>query len=549
MSTRFLPYISAAAAALAERKEEVNRLNVFPVPDGDTGTNMSLTMDTVVKEVAALPATATLADVCKAVTHGSLMGARGNSGVITSQILRGICDGIKDADEFSTKVIDDGMTKAVEIAFKAVRKPVEGTILTVLRDSADAAHEALAQDLEPHEALKYITAEAFESVKRTPELLPVLKENGVVDSGAFGLAILFQGFTDAVTGSTDLAAAVLDTVKPVAAPKVAIEQINDWAGSKYLYCTEFLVHSDQVDKDETLKFLGTMGDCELIVGERPDYKVHVHSNTPGTVLSYFTDRGQIAEVHVHNMKLQADDRTDGIAAEEQAPAAPAPAEPSERKPVGFVAVSVGEGVERIFESLGVDVIVSGGQTMNPPTSELLEAVEKVNADAVVLLPNNKNIIMTANTAAELAECDLRVVPTKSVTQGFAALAAIDPELSIDELVGEMAEAAGAVRYGEVTTAIKDAKSSKGESIHDGDVIGIANDSLDVVGETVEDVVLALLDELVDDDADIITVLAGCDMDDDRFDALVEAIEDRFDELEVDSQRGEQPVYPVILSVE
>ena len=543
MSTTYLPYIATAAQALSDRKEEINRLNVFPVPDGDTGTNMSLTLDSVVREVSALGDDATLPEVCKAVIHGSLMGARGNSGVITSQILRGFCEGVEDMDKLDADTLDRGLARAQEVAFKAVRKPVAGTILTVLKDSAAAAHQAAEAGLSRDDALHAVTAAAFASVERTPELLPVLKENGVVDSGAFGLAVMLEGFASAVAGSEAVIPDTYQTMHPKAGSKVEIERIEDWEGSDYLYCTEFLVHSDQIDKTETLAFLSTMGDCELIVGERPDYKVHVHSNTPGTVLSYFTDRGQIAEVFIHNMKLQSDERDEEIAAEKSA--APTAA----HKKLGVVAVGAGSGVKRILESLGVDYVVSGGQTMNPPTSELVEAVNSVDADAVILLPNNKNIIMTANTAVELCDKPMAVVPTKNVTQGFEALISINSEASLEENVALMTEVAEGVTYGEVTHAIRDAKSSKNEEIHEGDFIGLINDSLDVVGSSVEDVTLAILDQIVDEDSDTLTILAGQDLDDERFESLCDLIEERFEDLELDAQRGEQPVYPVMLSVE
>lgn len=545
MPTRYLPYIAQAAKALSDRKEEVNRLNVFPVPDGDTGTNMSLTLDAVVREVTSLDDDATLEDVCHAIVHGSLMGARGNSGVITSQILRGICQGIASSSTFDAHAIATAFDCAVKVAFKAVRKPVAGTILTVLKDAADAARRADEAGMTRDEALAAVAAEAFESVKRTPDLLPVLKENGVVDSGAFGLAILIEGFANAVTGGELEIPDTYQTVHPKATGKVEIEHIEDWEGSKYLYCTEFLVHSDAVDRDETLAFLGTMGDCELIVGERPDYKVHVHTNTPGTVLTYFTDRGQVAEVFIHNMKLQADERNDEIVAE----SAPAPAQPCVHKKVGLVAVAAGEGTAKILKSLGVDTVISGGQTMNPPTSELVDAVNALDADAVVLLPNNKNIIMAANAARELVDKPLGIVPTRNVTQGFEAIIALSSEATLEDNVARMTEAAEAVSYGEVTHAIRDAHTSAGDEIHAGDVIGLANDSLDFVGSSVTEVTLALVGALAGEDSDTVTVLAGADLDDDGLAALAQAIEERFDELEVDAQRGDQPVYPVVLSVE
>ncbi len=543
MSTQYtsndvLNAVAAACKVLGERKEEINRLNVFPVPDGDTGTNMSLTIESVVTNVARLPIGASGADIRKAITTGALMGARGNSGVITSQILRGLCEGSAHVETLDAKAIDTALDKAVEVAFQAVRKPVEGTILTVLRDAAKAAHDARKAKLSCEEALDAVVSEAYASVRRTPDLLPVLKENGVVDAGGFGLAILFDAFVAALTGRAGALGDELAFAR-TAAPKVEIEQINDWEGSRFRYCNEFLVDSDTLDPEAALEFLATMGDCELCVGSVPKFKVHVHSNHPDQVLAYFLERGQISEVFIHNMQLQSAERTEKLAAEQEA----------ERKPIGFVAVAAGDGNAEILTSLGVDVVVSGGQTMNPSTKDLLDAVGKVNADAVIILPNNSNIIMAAQSACELAAIPCGVVPTKSVPQAFAALFAVDQEASLDDNVEEMTEAARAVKTGEITTAIKDSKDAHDNPIREGDVIGIADGSIEAVGSSVEDVAMKLLAVMETDEADTLTLLAGADYDDAALDALVEAIEEVYDDVEIDAHRGGQPLYPLILSVE
>lgn len=537
-SNNVLNAVAAAAKVLDERKEEVNRLNVFPVPDGDTGTNMSLTIQSVVSNVANLPIGASGADIRKAITTGALMGARGNSGVITSQILRGLCEGSQGSSEFNVASIAAAFERAREVAFQAVRKPVEGTILTVLRDSAAAAKEAADQELSLPDALDAIVGEAYASVQRTPDLLPVLKEHGVVDAGGFGLAIIFDAFTSALLGR---AGTMVDEMSFVRGshPKVEIEQVNDWEGSQYRYCNEFLVDSDTLDKDAALEFLSTMGDCELCVGEVPKFKVHVHSDHPDQVLKYFLDHGQISEVFIHNMQIQSAERTEKLAAEETA----------ERKPLGFVAVAAGSGQADILKSLGVDVVVSGGQTMNPSTKDLLDAAESVNADAVIILPNNSNIIMAANSAAELSEAPCAVVPTKSVPQAFSALFAVDPNASLETNVEEMAEAARAVRTGEVTWATRDSKDAEGNPIAEGDVIGIADGSIEAVGDSIEGVVLALLEKMEADEADTCTILAGEGFSDEDLEALVEKIEEACDDLEVDAQRGGQPLYPIVFSVE
>ncbi len=531
--------LAAASKMLGERKDEVNRLNVFPVPDGDTGTNMSLTLDTVVENVAHLPIGADGTEIRKAITTGALMGARGNSGVITSQILRGLCEGSAGCDTLDAASIETSLAQAVDVAFQAVRKPVEGTILTVLRDSAGAAKRARKKKLSAEEALEAVVNEAYASVQRTPDLLPVLKENGVVDAGGYGLALVFDAFAAALTGKEGPLGDELAFAR-AAAPKVEIEQINDWEGSAFLYCTEFLVHSDALDVEAAKEFLPTMGDCDLLVGMHPNFKVHVHSNRPDQVLSWFLDHeAQVSEVHIHNMQLQSAARTDALAAEQAA----------DPKPLGFVAVAAGEGNAKILESLGVDVVVSGGQTMNPSTKDLLDAVGKENAEAVVVLPNKSNIVIAAQSACELADVPCAVVPTKSVPQAFAAMFGVDEQASLEENVENMTEAFAEVKTGEVTHAIKDAKDAAGNAIHEGDVIGIAEDSIDVVGQDVEEVVMGLLRSLQADDADTLTLLAGEDLDDAAFDKLVAHIEEAYEDLEVDAHRGDQPLYPVVLSVE
>lgn len=530
--------IASAAKALAARKEEINRLNVFPVPDGDTGTNMSLTLAMVVENLAKLPIGASDEERRRAITSGALMGARGNSGVITSQIMRGLCEGIADHETFDLVAVDDAFDRAVEVAFNAVRKPVEGTILTVLRDTAAAARKARKKKMDLEEGLRFIVGESYASVQRTPDLLPVLKENGVVDAGGFGLAIFFDSFVSALTGRTDSMGDELAFAR-TAAPKVEIEQINDWEGSAYMYCNEFLVDSDTLDPEEALDFLQTMGDCELCVGTNPKFKVHVHSNTPDKVLAYFLERGQISEVFIHNMKLQSEERTAKLEQEQV----------EEAKPIGFVAVAAGAGNAAILKSLGVDYVVSGGQTMNPSTKELLDAVNSVNADAVIILPNNSNIIMASQSCVEVSEKPCAVVPTKSVPEAFSAMFAFDEGASLEENVEAMTEACEEVKTGEITHAIKDSKDVHGNPIHDGDVIGIAAGELEVVSDSIEDATLRVLEVLEAEDADTLTILAGEDYSDEAFEALISQIEDAYEDLEIDSHRGEQPLYPIILSVE
>ena len=608
--SEFIRHFKTAAEYLAGMKDEINKLNVFPVPDGDTGTNMSLTIMSVCKELEALPPSAGYADIRKAVTHGSLMGARGNSGVITSQILRGFCEGLEGAESFDTAHLALALDKAVEVSYAAVRRPVEGTILTVVKDVATAAAHAETARMEISTTLRLLVDEAFASVRRTPDFLPVLKENNVVDAGGFGLALLMQGFVAALNdeapvpmevsvvgdsgsaeGESGSAAAEVEAASGRSIALVAIEQINDWEGSEYLYCTEFLLDSPDLDTAETLEFLATMGDCELLVGSHPSFKIHLHTDDPGQVLSYMTLRGQVMDVHIHNMRLQSIERNAVLAAEnalaiggsgaagdafdagadgsqagwpmETAPAPGAPAAPaadllediivltdqSISRPRGYIAVASGFGMHRILESLGVDVIVNGGQTMNPSTAEIVKAIDAVNADEVVVFPNNKNIIMAAQAAADVSDKDVAVIPTRSVPESFSALFVANSDQSIEDEVEEMIDAIAAVRSAEITHAIKESTSEHGEAIAQGDVIGITEDAIHVVGTDIKAVALQLVAIIADDDCDTLTLLAGEQLDSEQLQSLVEAVEGTYPDLEVDARRGDQPLYPLIMAAE
>ena len=533
-----------AARAVKERSEEINKLNVFPVPDGDTGTNMSLTLATVVSEIEALPADATMPKLAAAVTHGSLMGARGNSGVITSQILRGLAEGLAEVEgPADAGVVASAFRRAVKVAFAAVRKPVEGTILTVLRDVSKRADMCEKKHATLEETLDALVAEAFESVARTPDLLPVLKENGVVDSGAFGFAIFLEAFCANALGREGWVSSAADKAMAQANAKVAIELNDDWEGSEFRYCTEFLFKAEQAfDEDATRDFLATQGDCELLVGAYPDYKIHVHTDRPDHVLDHMLAIGQIFNVFIHNMDMEAHERTEKIA---QDKAAEAPV-----KPLGVIAVAAGSGQAEILRSLGVDVVVEGGQTMNPSTADILAAAKQARAEQVIVLPNNGNIIMAAQSAAAAADFPMAVVTTRSVPQGFSAMFAFNPTASLEDNAAAMAEVLPGVHDGEITHAVRDSQTVNGDAIHSGDVIGLVDDKVTYVGSDVCDMCVEMVKTMqADIEGDTLTILAGLDMPQDEFEALVERLEDAVPDLDVDAHRGEQPLYPIVLSIE
>jgi DAK2 domain fusion protein YloV len=525
--------VTAAAAALKERRDEVNRLNVFPVPDGDTGTNMSLTMDSVTAEVGKLGATASLADICHAITHSSLMGARGNSGVILSQILRGLCEPLAAADHVDGMLVAACLERSVAVAFQAVRRPVEGTILTVLRDAAAAAKPAAERGADMTGVLTATVDEAYASVKRTPDLLPVLKEAGVVDAGGYGLAILMEGFTSALQG-TGLRS--FDVTVSAATATPVTEADDDWNDQEYLYCTEFLLFGRDLDRDSIEDFMVSIGGSQLVVGSPDELKIHVHTDEPSRALAYTQNLGEIAEVHIHNMRRQTEERARGLRAEAAA-----------AKPLGFVAVAAGTGLTDILKSLGVDAVVSGGQTMNPSTAELLAAIDSVPARAVIVLPNNRNIVLAANQTIGIATKPVAVIPTTSVPQAFSALLAADPDASIEDNVAAMTEAAEAVRTGEITTAIKDSKGKAG-AIKAGQIIGIVDHEIEVIGDDVADVAVRLLD-IMAGDGEAVTLLAGDELDDATLESIAATMTAAHPDLEIETHRGEQPLYPLIMSVE
>ncbi len=534
---------AAAAQAVQDRSEDINKLNVFPVPDGDTGTNMALTLATVVGELERLPADAPMPKVAAALTHGSLMGARGNSGVIMSQILRGLAEGLAEVGEpVSAADVAGAFRRAVKVAFQAVGKPVEGTILTVLRDVGKCADQCEKRKVPLADTLDALVAEAFDSVARTPDLLPVLKENGVVDSGAFGFAVFLEAFCNAALGRTAPSRAAEAAVARATA-KVDIELNDDWEGSEFRYCTEFLFcAAAPFDEGEVRGFLAGLGDCELLVGSFPDYKIHVHTDRPDRVLARMLDLGQVYKVFIHNMEMEAHERTEKIA-QDKAAAGPS-------KPLGVVAVTAGSGQAEILRSLGVDEVVEGGQTMNPSTADLLAAAERTGAQAVIVLPDNGNVVMAARSACDAAPFPMAVVPTRSVPQGFSAMFAFDPEASLEENAAAMVEAAAGVHDGEVTRAVRDSRADDGTPIRAGDVIGIVDDAIRFVGSDVAEVAARMAAALQDDfDGDTLTVLAGADLDDASFAALLEAVEGAAPDLDVDAHRGEQPLYPVVMAVE
>ncbi len=541
----------AGASNIEAKKEFINELNVFPVPDGDTGTNMTLTIMSAAKEVTALehPDMKTLA---KAISSGSLRGARGNSGVILSQLLRGFTKGIRDYEEVDVPTLAAALIKAKDTAYKAVMKPKEGTILTVAKGIAEKGFELAEETENLEEFLPQIIAYAEEVLQKTPEMLPVLKEAGVVDSGGQGLLEVIRGAYDAFLGKE----IDYSTIQPQAASSVAKISADTAAEIKFGYCTEFIILTEkeftESDEMEFKGYLESIGDSIVCVADDGVVKVHVHTNDPGLAIQKALTYGQLSRMKIDNMREEHQEKlirdAEKIAAQQKAEKE-AKKKKEPRKPIGFVAVSIGAGLNDIFKELGVDYIIEGGQTMNPSTEDMLQAIDAVNADCVFILPNNKNIILAANQAKALVEeKEIVVIPTKTVPQGITAVINFMPEASAKENEEAMLEEIGHVKTGQVTYAVRDTHIDDKE-IHEGDIMGIGDDGILSVGSSVEATTKEMLSVLVDKDSELISLYYGEDVKEEDADRFTAEIEELYPELDIDTHFGGQPIYYYVLAVE
>lgn len=545
----------AGAYNLERNKDYINELNVFPVPDGDTGSNMSLTIMAAAKEVSAL-SNPSIADLSKTISSGSLRGARGNSGVILSQLLRGFCKEIKDKKTITTTILADGFVRGCETAYKAVMKPKEGTILTVAKGLAEKAVEAAAEGLDFEEMGQQVIEHGNKVLASTPDMLPVLKEAGVVDSGGQGLMEFIIGAYNGLTGKEVVDDKILAAPKTVSTTQVSSEDI-DTSHITFGYCTEFIILLEKEwDMDIELKFkefLGSIGDSLVVVSDDEIVKVHVHTNHPGQAFEKGLEYGQLTNMKVDNMReehrekvIMEQDRQKAMEQEKDAEESKA-AEP--KKPYGFVAVSVGQGLNSIFIDLGVDYIIQGGQTMNPSTEDVLGAIANVNAETVFVLPNNKNIILAANQAASIEEDkNVIVIPSKTIPQGIAAMIGFEGSMSAEDNEASMTEAMGAVKSGQVTYAVRDT-SVDGKEIKIGDYMGIDDTGIKSVGTDIVEVIKELIKEMSDEDSELLSVYYGEDVSEEDAEALVAALEVEYPDMEIELHPGNQPVYYYILSVE
>ena len=537
----------AGAANLEAKKEFINELNVFPVPDGDTGTNMTLTIMSAAKEVSALSEPDMLS-VSKAISSGSLRGARGNSGVILSQLLRGFTKEIREHKEIDVEILAAACERATATAYKAVMKPKEGTILTVAKGAAEKARE-LAETTDDLEVfIEAVIEEAKNVLAKTPDMLPVLKEAGVVDSGGQGLLEVMNGAYDAFLGkeidySAIEASSGTTMVKPGAQAQADI---------KFGYCTEFIIMTEKefTEKDETefKAYLESIGDSIVCVADDDIVKIHVHTNDPGLAIQKALTYGQLSRMKIDNMREEHQEKlikeAEKLVAEQKAAA---PKEP--RKSVGFIAVSIGSGMNEIFKELGVDYIIEGGQTMNPSTEDMLTAIDHVNADHIFILPNNKNIILAANQAQSLTkDKDILVIPTRTVPQGITAVINYMPDADVDTNEEAMLEGIKAVKTGQVTYAVRDTHIDDKE-IHEGDIMGIGDDGILSVGPSVEGSVKEMVEIMADEDTELISLYYGEDVQEEDAERLAEEIADLYPDADVDMHSGGQPIYYYVLSVE
>ncbi len=537
----------AGAANLDAKKEWINDLNVFPVPDGDTGTNMTLTIMSAAREVSALDKV-TLSALAKAISSGSLRGARGNSGVILSQLFRGFTKVIAGCEELTCGVLATAAGKAVETAYKAVMKPKEGTILTVARGIAEKAAE-LADCDDIQTFMEQLIKHGDDVLGRTPEMLPVLKEAGVVDSGGQGLMQVMKGALDGLLGrEIDLSIEPGSGAASFAKPSAQAE-----ADIKFGYCTEFIIMLEkEFSEKEEQKFkayLESIGDSIVCVAMDDIVKVHVHTNQPGNAIQKGLSYGSLTSMKIDNMREEHQEKLFKQSQQEEAPKAEKPAEAQPHKQYGFIAVSIGEGLNEIFRGLGVDHLIEGGQTMNPSTEDMLTAIDSVNADTIFILPNNKNIILAANQARDLVEeKQIIVLDTKTVPQGIAALVAFSPEATPEENEENMAEEISYVKTGQVTYAVRDT-AIDGFDIKKEDIMGIGDDGILAVGKEVEKVTLDTISQMVDEDTGLISVFYGEEVSEEEAGRLAKKIEEAFPDCDLELQQGGQPIYYYIVSTE
>ncbi len=533
--------LSGAAKLLEQNKEEVNSLNVFPVPDGDTGTNMLLTVKSAIKQGLSIEDNDTY-KIALATSQGSLMGARGNSGVILSQLFRGFANGLKSSDNIDIKTLANALKQASDTAYKAVMKPTEGTILTVARECGEFAMSISKEEKDLVNFMERVIEHGNNTLERTPEMLPVLKQAGVVDAGGKGLMYLLIGAYNAITGVEEYVEEVVVTKKEI------VHQDRDHIDTddiKFGYCTEFMINTNYDDIEKFRNELSIQGDSLLVVGGDGIIKVHIHTNNPGVVLEKALTLGELKDIKIDNMRIQ---HNEILLKDELANLEKDPKKTKIDKKYSFVAVSIGEGIDEVFKGLNVDAIVPGGQTMNPSTEDILKALEKTTGENVIILPNNGNIVLAAEQTKAISSRNIFVLPTKTIPQGIAALLSFNEEVSIEDNMENMSEAMENVLTGQVTYAVRDTEY-KDTKINKDDIIGLSNGDILSTGNDINEVSLNLIEKMIHDDIGIITIFYGSDIDEDKANELSKLLEDRYEDIDIEVVFGGQPLYYYIFSIE
>lgn len=541
--------INGAVNYLILNKDEVNALNVFPVPDGDTGTNMSLTAKSSLKLVNEVENESSLQEIAKAASRGSLMGARGNSGVILSQFLRGFSDGLEGLEEANISEVAHAFKKASETTYNAVMKPTEGTILTVGRETADFAVKNFKKYNNNIEFFRDVVEESKKSLEKTPELLDVLKEAGVVDAGGKGLSLLLEGAYKTIIGEVIEDAKDDEQLKKKAQKEIDFGPADE--SLKYGYCTEFIIKTEYEDIEEFKSKLAPLGDSLLVVGGYGSglIKVHVHTNNPGRALEYAVELGALQDIKIDNMRYQHREVLfDEEEVEEAKKAEEAEDEIVIDKKYSFIAVSMGSGMSEVFKSLGVDHIVEGGQTMNPSTEDILKGVDKVRGENIFIVPNNGNIILAAEQAKKMSERNIYVIPSKSVPEGVAAILAFNEDANPEENEKHMTNALSDVTTAQVTYAVRDTEMN-GKKITKGDIIGLSGKEIVSCGKEIEDVTLDLVENLMNDEISMVTIYTGEDVNESDSEELLEKLEEKYSDIDVDLVNGNQPIYYYVISLE
>lgn len=533
--------LEASYNYLDKNKETVNALNVFPVPDGDTGTNMSLTMRSAINNIEKVVEN-DASKVIQAASQGSLMGARGNSGVILSQLFRGFSLGISDKKEIDAKIIALAMKKASETAYKAVMKPTEGTILTISRECGEYALQISNDVNDINELIESVIIHGNKVLEKTPEMLPVLKQANVVDAGGKGLLMLMEGALEFLSG--DVTTIVEKSMSSPTVSNISLKRTKiDTDDIKFGYCTEFIIVTDHQDIEGFRDKLSFYGDSLLVVGADGIIKVHIHTNSPGEVLEKGLQLGELRDIKIDNMRYQHEE----ILLKDELRIKEAKSEELKKK-YYIISVSTGEGLNELFKSLNVDYIVTGGQTMNPSIEDILSAIEKSNAKNIIILPNNSNILLAAEQAKNVSNRNVYIVPSKNIAQGISAMVAFDPDKELSENIDNMNRAMSNVISAQVTYSVRDTQLN-GKIIEKGNIIGVTDKDILVVGEDINEVSEELIDKLINDDISVLTIIYGEDVDRSKAEDLIKRLETKFDELEIDLVEGNQPIYYYVFSLE